>query len=62
MELRRKIEKWVDGIKVTKMPASHPWIAMTTRILKGVKWPVAASMLTEKQCTHIMSPLLKAGL
>jgi len=52
----------VDGLKKSQMTADQAWVALTTRILKGVEWPLAASLLTERQCKQIMSPLLKAGL
>lgn len=38
---------------------THAWIAITTRALKTIKWPVAATTLSEAQCTRIMAPLLK---
>ena len=61
-KLKDKVLKWVDGMKQSKMSASQAWIALTTRILKGVEWPLVASMLSETQCKSIISPLLKAGL
>ena len=36
------------------------WLAITTRILKGVQWPLVAAMLSVKQCKRIMAPLWKA--
>ena len=57
-ELKKKVIKWVDGLKKSRMTANQAWIAVTTRILKGVEWPPAASLLSEAQCIKILSPCL----
>ena len=57
-----KITKWVDGLKKSKMSPDQAWMALNTRILKGVEWPLAATLLNKQQCQRILSPLLKAGL
>ena len=61
-KLMKKVTQWIDGLKKSKMSAGQAWVAITTRILKGLEWPLAASILSEAQCKRILSPLLKAGL
>ena len=58
--LRKKVEDWVAQLRRKRMNPTLGWLAITTRILKGIQWPLVASMLSVKQCKRIMAPLRKA--
>ena len=60
--LVKKVKRWVKGARVSKMLPGLTWVALTTRIMKGIEWPLVATLLTENQCKEIITPLLKAGL
>ena len=55
--LRKKVEDWVSNIRRKRMHPTLGWLAITTRILKGVQWPLVSALLSKKQCRRIMAPL-----
>ena len=60
--LRTKVTDWASAVRQTKMNPEHAWVAITTRIQKGIEWPLVACTLTRKQCDYITAPLLRWGL
>jgi hypothetical protein len=60
--LRRKAEEWRDHIKTGHLNKRDAWLATETTIMRSLLYPLPALTLTEKECNHIMAPVLEAGL
>ena len=60
--LRKKGQEWADRLKNKKLNPRLAWTGLTTGIMKGMAWPLAACTLSEGQCSSAMAPVLRAGL
>jgi hypothetical protein len=60
--LRRKAEVWRDYIKTGHLTKKDAWLATETTIMRSLLYPLPALTLTEKECNHIIAPVLEAGL
>ena len=60
--LRERTLEWADCIRMGHLPRRLVWELMQTTILKSIQYPLLVTMLSQKQCTLIMAPLLKQGL
>lgn len=60
--LRRKAEEWSDYINTGHLNKTDAWLATESTILKSLLYPLAALTLTDKECSHIIAPVLDAGL
>ena len=60
--LRKKADTWAAYIRTGHISWDDAWQALETTILKTLRYPLPALCLTEKQCNHIMDPVLKASL
>jgi len=55
-------ENWSEKIRVRQLPQTEAWLALTTRIMKTIEYPLPACTLTEKQCNFIMAPIVQTAL
>ncbi len=60
--LRAKSEEWSEYISSGHLNRQDVWLVTKTTILKSLLYPLAALTLTEKDCNHIIAPLLESGL
>jgi hypothetical protein len=58
--LRGVAEKWKDHIRTGHLQCHEAWYALLTATvtMKTIEYPLLALTLTERQCTHIMAPIL----
>jgi hypothetical protein len=59
---RSKSEEWSKYISLGHLNRQDTWLATETTILKSLLYPLAALTLTEKECNHIIAPVLESGL
>ena len=60
--LRATAENWSEKIRVGRLPQTEAWLALTTRIMKTIEYPLPACTLTERQCDFIMAPIIQTAL
>jgi hypothetical protein len=60
--LRATAEEWSEKVRTGHLPQAAAWIALTTRIMKTIEYPLPACTLTLKQCDFIMSPIIQTAL
>ena len=60
--LLEKVEKWVCKIKTKQLTTTEAWLSLQGGIVKGIRYPVAATCLSKKDCQDIMKSLLKVAL
>ena len=60
--LRKKTVQWAQKITRSPLEPDTVWTAINRTIAKTVEYPLAATTLTDKELTHIMAPVLMAGL
>ena len=51
-----------DNIRSGFLNKTDAWHAMNTTVLKTLQYPLPALTLSEKECNHIMAPVLEAAL
>jgi len=61
-EMRDKALHWGARVRLGKVSASDSLAALYTTISMQLKYPLAALTLTEKECTYIMAPAIRAAL
>ena len=55
-------QQWADRIRAGHLPRSLAWLGLTTTVLKSLEYPLPATTFSEKDCTAILRPVLRAGL
>ena len=61
--LEEKVEKWVDAYRTAKgLEKNDAWEALNTTILSTLKYPAAATTITEEEWNSIMKPVIDLGL
>ena len=60
--MTQKSESWADRVRAGHLPRHISWHALQTTILKTLAYPLAATCLSEVQCTNALSPALTRGL
>jgi hypothetical protein len=55
-------EKWQALVRTGHLQCHEAWYALTAMVMKTIEYPLLALTLTEKECTHIMAPILMGGL
>jgi len=60
--LRGLAEDWREKIRTGHLSKHDAWMALMTRIMRTMEYPLLALTLTKDQCTHIMAPILSGGL
>jgi hypothetical protein len=61
-QMRKKSEEWSTYIKTGHLNKQDAWLATESTIMKTLLYPLAALTLTEKECNHIIAPVLDTGL
>ena len=59
---RKKAAVWVDRICTSKLSVHDAWSALQTTILRALEYPLAATTITWRECSWIMSPAIEQGL
>jgi hypothetical protein len=60
--LRKKVEEWNKYINSGHLNRQDKWLAMESTIVRSLLYPLSTLTLSEKECNHIMAPVLEAGL
>ena len=60
--LRTKTTKWAQKIIKSPLDEETVWAALKHAISETVKYPLAATTLTKKECNHVMAPALCVAL
>lgn len=60
--LRKKADQWAVYICTGHINQKDAWTALDSTILKTLRYPLPALTLSQKQCKHIMAPVLQACL
>jgi hypothetical protein len=60
--LRLKAEEWSQYLTSGHLNHSDAWLSTESTIIKSLLYPLAALTMTERECNHIMAPVLEAGL
>lgn len=60
--MRKKATKWAALIQTGHLQPTDVHLATESRIMKSLEYPLLALTLTEKECSHIMAPVLDACL
>jgi predicted lipid carrier protein YhbT len=60
--LRHKAEEWSEYINAGHLNRQDAWLATESTILKSLLYPLALLTLMEKECNHIIAPVLESGL
>ena len=60
--LRKKAETWASYIQTGHINRTDAWQALDSTIIKTIQYPIPALCLTQKECNHIMDPIIKASL
>jgi len=55
-------EDWREKIQMGHLSKHDAWMALTTRIMHTMEYPLPALTLTKAQCMYIMAPILTGGL
>ena len=61
-EMRIEAEVWQDKLRVGHLNRSDAWLALNTTVTKSLEYPLLATTLSMDECTHIMAPIIYAGL
>jgi hypothetical protein len=61
-KLRKKSEHWYSLIKAGHLQPDETFMATNSRIMKSLIYCLPAMTFTEKECKHILAPVLKASL
>jgi hypothetical protein len=56
-----KIKACADRIRASLLSVVETWYSLSTGILKMLDYPLAATSLSYKYCSRLMTPLLQAG-
>ena len=60
--LQLKAQTWATYASMRKINPTYAWEGINSGITKGIEWPLAASTLSEDQCSQIMASILKVAL
>ena len=60
--LRAKAEQWAELTRTGLIPRWLVWQSFRSSITRTLHYPLAATTLTQAQCTHIMAPVKKVAL
>ena len=60
--IKEQSGKWADNLTNLTLGKNTVWLAINSRIMKSLEWPLTAITLTKTQCTRIMHPIVTAGL
>jgi hypothetical protein len=60
--LLEKSQAWADQVRAGHLPRRLALQSLKQSLWMALKWPLAATCLSEEQCKKIMRPALKAGL
>ena len=61
-QLKLKGQKWASYIKCGRLDHVSTWIALKSTIVKSIEYPLAATSLSNQECTSVMDQILKAAL
>ena len=61
-EMRNTAEVWQNKVRVGHLNRWDAWLALNTTVMKSLEYPLLATTLSIEECTHIMAPILSAGL
>jgi hypothetical protein len=57
--MKKAVISWIDGLRTGKISRDEVWLALQSKILCTLYYPLPALRLTKAQCYAIMSPLLQ---
>ena len=60
--MRIKAEVWQDKVRTGHLNQLDAWLALNTTAMNSLEYPLLATTLSIEECTHIMAPILAAGL
>jgi hypothetical protein len=60
--LRKKTIQWAENIRTGHVDADDAWYCLINTILKTVEYPLMATTMTKEELTHVIAPMLEAGL
>ena len=61
-EMRKNAMVWGAKVRTGAIDRQDAWRAMNMTIMKTLEYPLVALTLTEKECDHIMAPILDGAL
>jgi len=61
-EMRTSAMEWGAKIRKGRLPKEEAWQALHSNIAAKLKYLLAACTFTEKECTSIMAPAIRAAL
>jgi hypothetical protein len=54
--------QWKEHVRTGHLQRHEAWYALIATVMKTIEFPLIALTLTERQCIHIMDPILMSGL
>ena len=60
--LRLAAVNWAAKLRLGRSSQAEAWKALNTTISRKLMYPLPALTLTEKECTSIMAPVIRAAL
>ena len=60
--LRNKSDEWADKVRIGHLLKKEAWLCMNITIIRSLVWPLPALCISEKDCKHILTPVLLSGL
>ena len=60
--LRAKTVSWAESVRTNHFKADDAWYCLNNTIMKTVEYPLMATTMTKDELTHVIAPILKAGL
>ena len=61
-EMRKNAMAWGAKVRTGAIDRQDAWRTMNMTIMKTLEYPLVALTLTEKECDHIMAPVLAGAL
>jgi hypothetical protein len=60
--LQAVASSWGEDMRTGHLEHKEAWQALNTTVMRTLEYPLPALTLTEKECRHIMAPVLQRGL
>lgn len=60
--MKERAIQLAEGVRTGHIQRHEAWITLTTMIMKSLEYPLAATTLSEAECTEIMWIILKETL
>jgi hypothetical protein len=60
--IKKKIDSWADKIRTKQLTRTEAWISLRVGISKAIRYPLAATQLSKKECKSLDSRLLQTAL